>query len=382
MASQKPSILLLGTQMEMAGAQRVLFFLAEYLYAQGFAVQVAFFYDKQSLAAKWQSEHPFPVVSLGGWRPGGFIFANLLRFVAGLWRLLAVLRGKGAIVTYTPHSNLLGLPIAWLAGVKVRLGTHHSGLEGSSPLLDRVHGWLTNSWLCTRMVCVSNAVRSGALRHEGAQAHKLVVIENGIVPVVAQPLSAAERARLRASVGAGEQQTLCLTVGRLTVQKGHSYLLDAIAQTTQPELVFAFVGHGPLDAELRAKAQHLGIASRVHFVGVRSDVAQWLSVADVFVQPSLWEGMSLALLEAMFAGLPIVATRIPATAEVLAHENTGLLVDPEQPQAMAQALDRIAADAALRQRLGQQAQRVAQQQYTAAAMGTAYQQFIEKLWHG
>lgn len=367
--------------MEVAGAQRVLFSQAGYFHAHNYPVQTAFFYDKQNLAAQWQHEQPFPVNSLDGWKHGGFIPANLLRLLAGLWRLFKQLRGVDVVITYTPHSNLLGLPLAWLAGVPVRLGTHHGHIENAPGFLSRLHGWLTNSALCTRMICVSSQVRTLAMRDEGAHLDKLVVIDNGIHPPQHAPVSAEERQALRAALGVEPHQLLFLTVGRLMLQKGHTYLLDAIQQLHNPDFIFVFVGQGPLRQELESKAQRLGISERVRFAGVRQDVAQLLEAADVFVQPSLWEGMSLALLEAMFAGLPIVATRIEAATDVLTHEQSALLVEPRDPADLAQALTRIASDSSLRQRVGAAAKQDAQSKYTVDVMGAAYAGLIESLWH-
>ncbi|QYK51139.1 MAG: glycosyltransferase family 4 protein [Anaerolineales bacterium] len=378
MSAPKPSILLLGTQMEVAGAQRVLLSQAEYLHQHGYPVQAVFLYDKQGLAAEWQASGPFPVTSLNGWKHGGFLLSNLLRLPGALLRLAGLLRRSEVVITHTPHSNLLGLPLAWLAGVRTRIGTHHSHPENTSRLLIWLHGRLTNSALCTRMVCVSSQVRSLAMRTEGAASEKLVVIDNGIHPPQLG-LSSQQKDSLRAALGVQPGQLLLLTVGRLVLQKGHTYLLDAIKALDEPAAVFAFVGQGPLQAELEDKARQWGIAARVRFAGVRSDVPQLLEAADIFVQPSLWEGMSLALLEAMFAGLPIIATRIEAATDVLEDERTALLVELKDPEGMAEALRRLIGDAGLRARLGAAAQQEAQQNYTVDVMGAAYAKLIEDL---
>lgn len=368
--------------MEVAGAQRVLFLLADYFHGQGYPVQAAFMYDKQDLATEWQSQHAYPVVSLGGWKPGGFVLANLVRLAAALLRLFALMRRHEVAITYTPHSNLLGLPLAWLAGTRVRLGTHHGHIENAPGLLGWLHGRLTNSGMCTRMVCVSSQVRSLAQREEGARLEKLVVIDNGITPPTGVAPTSGQKQALRQSLELLPKQLLLITVGRLMLQKGHTHLLDAIHLLDEPNAVFAFVGDGPLREELEVKALALGIGERVRFVGVRSDVPELLVVADGFVQPSLWEGMSLALLEAMFAGLPIVATRIEASTDVLEHERTALLVEPRDAASLAGALQRMIADAELRTHLGQEAQQVAQQRYTVDVMGAAYARLIQDLQDG
>ncbi len=110
---------------------------------------------------------------------------------------------------------------------------------------------------------------------------------------------------------------LVLSVGRLTEQKGHIYLLEAIPGIIEqfPSTVFAIAGDGPLRAELEARAERLGISKSVHFLGMRSDVPALLQMAHIFALPSLWEGLPIALLEAMAAGLPVVATRVEGVEE-------------------------------------------------------------------
>ncbi|MCL4256983.1 MAG: glycosyltransferase family 4 protein [Anaerolineales bacterium] len=378
MSAPKPSILLLGTQMEVAGAQRVLLSQAEYLHQHGYPVQAVFLYDKQGLAAEWQAKYGFPVVSLAGWKHGGFVLTNLFRLTRGLVRLFALLRQKKVVVTYTLHSNLLGLPIAWLAGSRVRLGTHHGKSATPSFLLDSLHAQLINSFICSRMVCVSSEVHSLLIK-QGAKLEKLFIINNGIEPSPHPLLDLNQRNTLRTSLGIQPQQYLALTVGRLMIQKGHSYLLDSISQLDNPNAVFCLVGDGPLKSEIETKLKHLNIHSRVRLLGVRNDVPELLEAADVFVQPSLSEGMSLALLEAMFAGLPIIATRIEAATDVLEDERTALLVELKDPEGMAEALRRLIGDAGLRARLGAAAQQEAQQNYTVDVMGAAYAKLIEEL---
>lgn len=371
-------ILFLGTQMEVAGAQRVLLSQARWFHDQGHPVLAVFFYDKQGLAATWQSQFDFPVISLNAWGSNGLPVFNLL---AGLVRLFRLLRGQRAIVTFTPHSNLLGLPLARLAGVPVRVGTHHGYIEGSLKRLAWLHGRLTNSRLCSAMVAVSEQVRVYAANREGASEEKLVVIENGIEPLRMNKLSEADRNALRAQIGAPNGAVLLLTVGRLTVQKGHTVLLDAITQLkpSEPRTFFAFAGDGPLRTELEQKAQQLEIADHVRFLGVRNDVNELLLAADIFVQPSLWEGLSLALLEALLAGLPVLATRVEGVVDVVEDGESALLVPPKDANALAAAIERLLSDENLRQRLAQAGRQRAQARYSVERMGRAYEDLLRKL---
>ncbi|WP_052672199.1 glycosyltransferase [Aliterella atlantica] len=152
---------------------------------------------------------------------------------------------------------------------------------------------------------------------------------------------------------------ICLTVARLSQQKGHSYLLEAIAQlpaSLRQNWCFVLAGDGDLEQQLRDLAVQLGIASDVVFLGHTTDVPQWLAIAEAFVLPSLYEGLPLALLEAIAAGLPCIATAVDGNLEVLRHTENGLLCPKADAQSLSQALITLLDDAALRTNLGKQAQ--------------------------
>jgi glycosyltransferase involved in cell wall biosynthesis len=134
------------------------------------------------------------------------------------------------------------------------------------------------------------------------------------------------------------------TVARLHHQKGVSYFLDAVPEILRsyPDARFQIIGDGPERAVLEQKAHEMG--SRVQFSGNRDDVADLLASADVFVLASLWEGLPLSLLEAMRAGVPVVATDVDGNRDVVQHGVSGLLVPPKNGMAIAKAVTRILAD--------------------------------------
>ncbi|MEX2160743.1 MAG: glycosyltransferase family 4 protein [Anaerolineales bacterium] len=373
------SIVLLGTQMEVAGSQRNLLAQARWFHLQGHRVKAVFFYDKQGLHEKWQAESAFPVVSLNGWKSGSSGFRNYLRLGPALLRLFRLLRDDvDVIVAFTPHSNLLGLPLAWLAGVPGRIGSHRGYIEGSSKFMQRLHGRLTNSRLCGAMVAVSSQVRENAIHEEGARPERVVVIPNGIDPPA---FKAGKRDATRTQLGVPESGLLLITVGRLTIQKGHTYLLDAIAQMAprHPELRFAFAGEGPLRAELEAKAQQLGISKSILWLGIREDIGDLLSAADVFVQPSLWEGLSRALLEALFVGLPVLSTNVEGVTDVVEDGKSALLIPAGDVPALAKAMERMVGDAELRKRLARAGQEKAKAQHSLEGMCIAYEALMRKV---
>jgi glycosyltransferase involved in cell wall biosynthesis len=134
-----------------------------------------------------------------------------------------------------------------------------------------------------------------------------------------------------------------------------------------------------LKDELEAKALSLGLADVVTFAGIRSDVPQILAALDVFVLPSLWEGMPNAILEAMAAGLPVVATAVGGTPEVVADGKTGLLVPSHNPAAMAEAMERLLRSPDLRHRMGQAGREQVLQHFTVERMVAQTQKLYQQL---
>ncbi len=376
------SILFLGSQMEVAGAQKVLLSQARWFHHKGYKVQAVFFYDKQGLAEDWQKANPFSLISLEARKSSSNPVSNLFRTFRSFWRLFRLLRKKILVViTFTPHSNLLGLPIAWIARVPVRIGTHHGFIEGSSSLLAWFHGRLTDSRICSKMVAVSAQVLNYAIDREGASPDHLAVIENGIEPFRSTQNRQAARKKTLDQIGLKDADLLILTVGRLTVQKGHTYLLDAIAALAphHPYIHFVFAGDGPLRSELESKARNLRISDRVTFLGIRKDVDELLFASDIFVQPSLWEGLSIALLEALMAGLPIIATRVEGVVDVVENGESALLVPPKDPQSLAYSLEILINDSGLRARLATQGQMRVKNRYSIDTMCILYEKLIQTL---
>ena len=202
------------------------------------------------------------------------------------------------------------------------------------------------------VLCVS-ADLEDRMRAAGARR-----VGHAVVPApVTSPVpdvSAETRAAIRAELGAGPGQPVVLGVGRLAPQKGFGLLLDAAARwrDLQPEPLLVIAGEGPLEAALRAKAASLGLT--VTFTGQRADVPALLAVADVFVLPSVWEGQSLVLQEALRAGVPIVATRVGGNPEV-AGEDAAVLVPPGDAGLLADTVRAVLGDPALASRLRQAA---------------------------
>ena len=162
-------------------------------------------------------------------------------------------------------------------------------------------------------------------------------------------------------------------VGRLDAVKGHHLAIEAMALAgLPPDLHLHILGVGPCEAELRTLAEARGIAHRVHFLGFRRKVYDYIAYCHVLLMPSLHEGLPYTLLEAMALGTPIIASRVGGLAEILQDGVTALLVSPRDVMALAQAIIRLHDDPELRRRLGEHAQHLQQTQYSLEAMTERY----------
>lgn len=171
-------------------------------------------------------------------------------------------------------------------------------------------------------------------------------------------------------------------VGRLEIVKGHHLAIEAIATESVPQDVHLhIVGSGPCETELRTLAETRGIANRVHILGFRRNIYDYIAHCDVLLMPSLHEGLPYTLLEAMALGIPIIAARVGGLAEVIQDESTGLLVPSQEAKALAQAICRLHREPVLRSQLGNQARRLQQAEYSLEAMTerylTIYRQLME-----
>jgi glycosyltransferase involved in cell wall biosynthesis len=167
---------------------------------------------------------------------------------------------------------------------------------------------------------------------------------------------------------------LAVAVGNLYPVKGHLYAIDALARLADrhPSVHLAICGRGELEGALLERAREQGLGRRVHLLGLRSDVPAVLAAADLFVMPSLSEGLPLALLEAMFAGRPIVASDVGQVRVALANGAAGVLVEAGNTAALADGLDRLLSDPAEARRLGGLAALHAATEYSLSGMVQRY----------
>jgi L-malate glycosyltransferase len=278
--------------------------------------------------------------------------------------------------THRYKDNVLGSVAAKLAGVPHVVRTVHGLNEamrgwsraklGAYAALDKTVLW----YFVDRILAVSGRIAE-TLRQAGHRSTSIVAIHNGIDLRKVTP--ARSREAVRRELGVGPDTLVIGTVGRLSPVKGHIHLLEAarLILRQEPGARFLLVGDGPLGAELKTSARRLGIDRACDFVGSRADVYDLVAAMDIFVLPSLDEGVPMALLEAMALERPVVASAVGGVPEVVTQRTTGVLVQPRDPQAMADACLDLAAHPDWAQALGRRARQVVQDRFSHETNGRA-----------
>lgn len=293
-----------------------------------------------------------------------------------LARLTAELRRRrpDLVHTWLFAGNTYGRVAARLAGVRRVVASERcvdSWKAGYQLAIDR---WLARG---TDRIVVNTEAVGAFYRKAGIASEKLLVIANAIEPIDPE----APAPDLRAELGLSLDAPLVGFVGRLWPQKRVHDLIWAIdvLRLSGREAHLAIIGEGPRRPALERFVRNIDIGSRVHFLGHRPDAAALLPALDLLVLPSQFEGMPNVVLEAMRAGRPVVATRIPGMDEVVADEVTGLLVPPRQPFEIARAIERLLADQGLRRRMGEAGRERALRDFSIPRMVDAHARLYDEI---
>lgn len=289
------------------------------------------------------------------------------RWTWGLWQ--AARRARPDVVhTHLVKSDLFGRLAARLAGVPLVVTTlHNTDAWAARPLLGRLYG--LSGRLADRHIAVSDEVGRYHVRHSRLPADSVITIENGVDVDRFRGQAAAGQA-VRADFGLAPDAPVAGIVAGLRPQKDHAAFLRAAAdiQRELPQARFLVVGAGALRPELEALAGQLGLGAAVVFTGLRTDIPAVMAALDVLVIASRWEGLPVTALEAMAAARPVVATAVGALPRVIQPGQTGLLVPPADPAALAQACLRVLTDGAWARQLGEAGRARAEANYSLDSM--------------
>ncbi|MGE0024280.1 MAG: glycosyltransferase [Hyphomicrobium sp.] len=269
-----------------------------------------------------------------------------------------------------------GLMAAKMSAVPAVVATSHlhSPIEGTR--FSSAKQWVQQRAI-DRYIAVSEEVKKRLLDELHVPEAKVRTVHNGML---LPDLPVPRNEELRKALAGGSDRPLVLTPARLHEQKGHRYLLEAAAHV--PGALFLFAGEGPERQRLEAECRRLGLEDRVRFLGHRPDIPELLSLCDLFVLPSLYEGLPLSVLEAMSYAKPVVATAAGGTDEAVVDGVTGRLVPLRDPHALAQAMNSLLRDRETAARYGAAGRRRVEDAFSVPRMLRGVTGIYEELLAG
>ncbi|WP_448383634.1 glycosyltransferase [Desulfosoma sp.] len=365
------SILHIIDSLDYAGAQKLLLLLGKNWPEANGRMGVVVLQDRLAMLPQFQ-EHGVPVISLNRKRPSIVQPWKFIAYCLGTMKdLMAVCRRYQVkvCVLHLSDAEFLGTIAARLAKVsKVFVVSHLPRLlpmrSAWDPrnlmrrlLLQRIYAQVTG------FVAVSDETADSLQKFVKKKNLQIATVINAVETQHRPKPEESERVRRELLLAPGEK--VLLSVGRLTEQKGQIFALMAASLLVSRghPIRLLIVGEGELKGPLLEQVSQRGLQSRVCFLGTRPDVDVLMHLADIFVFPSLYEGTSLALLEAMAAGKAIVTTDIPPHRKILRHGHSAMLVPPGDAQALCEAIETLLHHPELMVSLGAEAQRLAFDRY-------------------
>lgn len=348
--SERIRLLAFVTVFDVGGTERQVVALAKGLDRARFDLRVACFNRSGPFLAELEDQG-IPVVkyairNLHGLRT----MREQLRFARDLRRSRTQI-----LHAFNFYPNMFAIPAARLAGVPVVIATLRDMGDLWTPMQRRAQRWVCR--MAHRVVANADAVRDQAIK-AGYPPEKVSVIRNGLD--LARFTCSPDHVRQRESLGLPPNVPVVAVFSRLNnTVKGIHWFLEAAARVARmhADVRFLVVGDGPLRPELEALARRLGVEQRVRFTGIRGDIGETMAAVSLSVIPSESEGLSNVLLESMAASLPVIATRVGGTPEVLEHGISGLLVPSCDQPALAHAIGSLLSDPARASALGRAGRR-------------------------
>lgn len=275
------------------------------------------------------------------------------------------------LVFWTVHNYLFELRADQLPGqhwlLKPKKYIHNALYR---MVADRINGF----------IAVSDEVEQAIRQTIRVDQRRITTICNGVD--IRRYQRKVDRMAIRSSLGLKEEDQVVILVGTLKEQKGHRYLVQAaaplIAQNNNLHILFP--GDGPLRASLQQQVQELGLEKHIHFLGSRKDIPDLLAASDYFVLPSLWEGLAMALIEAMASGLPVLATCVSGSQHVVVPGETGLLVPPGDADQLRQAMAEMIANPERAKKMGQAGSTRAEAIYGAGKQADEHLALYQREW--
>jgi glycosyltransferase involved in cell wall biosynthesis len=380
MTTAKIKVLHIISDLEIGGAQEVVRTLVKYLASNDCLPVVCTFKDGP---LRHEIERLGVRVEILMPPRNSFIFfPGFIADMVRIWRLLAALVTKYNIDIIQTHLlrtlDFLILLLKYSTPVRAVLWTFHSSdFELAKNQLSQ-HKWLLKpkkfihrhlyrvaSDFVNGYIAVSEEVRTAMLHIIGPIQDKITVIYNGVdLKRYGMPV---DKMMVLSPLGLEPHTCLIAVLATLKEEKGHRYLIEAMGNVTSryKNVHTLLIGDGPLRYELQEYVKRLDLEGHIHFLGSRHDVPELLAASDLFVLPSLYEGFSMALLEAMASGKPIVATAVSGTIQAMIANQTGLIVPPQNSQELSKAILQLLSSPEQAFTMGQTAKRRAEANYGA-----------------
>lgn len=352
-------VALVMTSFDPGGTERQMIELIRRIDRRRWSVHVACFHARgawlERARAGAASLAEFPIVS--------FRRASAVRQARAFGRWC---RDLGIVIVHAAdlYANVFALPAAAAANVPIRFGSRRDINPGKT--LGQI-ALQRAAYACAHRIVANSRAAFNRLRLEGVSARKISVVPNGVDTTAVEPRPAHG--------GEGRPLRHVLMVANLRPEKGHDTLIDAAAVLLRrfPDATFTMAGGGPEREGLMAYASRRGVAGAFSWLGHRDDVAAIAARSDIFVLPSRTEAFPNALLEAMAAGLPCVATRVGGIPEIISDGHNGLMVRVGDPIDLAYALCRLMSDETLSAQLGAAAARDVAARYSFERMTAAFE---------
>lgn len=358
MNNQKIKIIYIITDFNLGGAQRLLLDLIKHLDLKRYDVRVVTVVRGGPLEQEFR-ELKVPIK----------IFNKKTKLGLGvLWKIYQYLKKEKPQIVHTHlfAGDSWGRVAAIFARVPIIVSTEHNINLDEGPIkrfVKRVLSYWTN-----KIIAVSEAVRNYSIQVDKINPKKIEVIYNGICFDKFAPKP--KKFGRMPSFG---------VVGRLEIQKGHTYLLRALNLIKDRQWKLWIIGEGSLRKKLENQVKELGLEERVSFLGSRHDVPELLSKIDIFVLPSLWEGLGIAVLEAAAMEKPIIASRVGGIPEIIEDKKTGLLVEPRDVKGLAEAIRSMITHEDEAREMGKRAREAVVKKFSVEKMAEAYEELYKEL---
>lgn len=354
-------ILQVVTQMEAGGAQRVALLLAEGFRERGFDEQIWFFYVKRPVYSDQQNVYSFFNRRIA--------FPGYFTLIYKLFKRIKQEKPE-IMITHTHYANVVGQLIAFLCRVPCRIAVYHNPVDTYPTFVRFSDRFLGSLRLINYKVCVSKAVVNSMVKYSNTYKKEIHLIYNGIPLINVDKLSDDTRSIW----GLPLNSCIIVNSGRLSRQKNQFVLLKAMKHLTDTHLVI--IGDGELKEELLDLQKKLSLKNQVTFVGEINwhEAMHIIRASDIFIFPSIYESMGLAMVEAMQLGLPVIASNIPALRETAG--NAALYIEPDNPTDIVNAVNRIKNNQQLAEKMSQRSKQVAES-FNVNDMVKSYERLIQ-----